>query len=177
MSRFVQDPIPGMPQDPGLREPTADPIETVDEPNKNSEPRARPNDDKIRQPVQTPDSASPIVTALRVLNGPYVNCLLDIPDIDDEILLGRNDPPAIAVDIDMTEAELGDPPMVSRRHAVLRREPRSGELTIEDIGSTNGTWVDGDRLNPGDPAIPVRAQTRLRVANIKLVAVAVEKTI
>ncbi|MEM9293252.1 MAG: sigma 54-interacting transcriptional regulator [Acidobacteriota bacterium] len=35
-------------------------------------------------------------------------------------------------------------PSVSRRHARLRVEGESGRL--EDLGSTNGTWVDGRRL-------------------------------
>jgi DNA-binding NtrC family response regulator len=38
-----------------------------------------------------------------------------------------------------------DDPSVSRRHALLRIQ---GELTIEDAGSANGTFVRGDRLKP-----------------------------
>ncbi|HEX5070839.1 MAG TPA: FHA domain-containing protein [Vicinamibacterales bacterium] len=39
-----------------------------------------------------------------------------------------------------------DVPGVSRRHASIRREGSSGAFFIEDLGSTNGTFVDGKRL-------------------------------
>jgi Protein of unknown function (DUF3662)/FHA domain len=44
-----------------------------------------------------------------------------------------------------TEADLRiNDPGVSRRHAELRLE--SGDLVVEDLGSTNGTLVDGERV-------------------------------
>ncbi|MGE5274353.1 MAG: AAA family ATPase [Verrucomicrobiota bacterium] len=45
-------------------------------------------------------------------------------------------------------------PLISRRHAVIRSYPPN--LEIEDLGSLNGTWVNGERLSaarslrPGD---------------------------
>jgi pSer/pThr/pTyr-binding forkhead associated (FHA) protein len=45
-------------------------------------------------------------------------------------------------------------PQVSRRHATLR--PAGDDLELEDLGSLNGTWVNGSRLTgtvrlaPGD---------------------------
>ena len=47
-----------------------------------------------------------------------------------------------------------DDPLISRRHAVIRLA--AGVLEIEDLGSLNGTWVNGERLeaprglSPGD---------------------------
>lgn len=38
-----------------------------------------------------------------------------------------------------------DEDSVSRRHAVLRTSP-DGEVSVEDLGSTNGTYVNGDRV-------------------------------
>ncbi|MDR3279575.1 MAG: FHA domain-containing protein [Synergistaceae bacterium] len=38
---------------------------------------------------------------------------------------------------------------VSRRHALVRYQ--DGAWTIEDLGSTNGTWVNGTRIEPGRP--------------------------
>src|SRR6185312_15711290 len=37
-----------------------------------------------------------------------------------------------------------DDPLVSRRHAVIR--VAAGVLEVEDLGSLNGTWVNGERL-------------------------------
>lgn len=50
-------------------------------------------------------------------------------------------------------------PEISRRHARLRAEGR--ETLLEDLGSANGTYVDGHRLQPGHP---VRLQPGQRVA-------------
>src|SRR5829696_7277873 len=54
-----------------------------------------------------------------------------------------------------TEGRLGDDPEISRQHARISRNPQ-GQLVVEDLGSTNGTYVNGQRisgpqvLNPGD---------------------------
>ena len=53
--------------------------------------------------------------------------------VEREVLLGRQD-------ADVTIED----PRISRRHAVVR--VRSGALEIEDLGSLNGTWVNGARL-------------------------------
>ncbi|HWH43484.1 MAG TPA: FHA domain-containing protein, partial [Thermoleophilaceae bacterium] len=53
------------------------------------------------------------------------------------------------------EGRLGDDPELSRAHAKVYRDPQ-GRMVIEDLGSTNGTAVNGQRisgptvLNPGD---------------------------
>ncbi len=66
--------------------------------------------------------------------------------IDDELLIGRGEP---------GEGRLGDDPELSRRHARISRRTEGG-LTIEDLGSTNGTFVNGrqvsrrEALGPGD---------------------------
>lgn len=42
-----------------------------------------------------------------------------------------------------------DDPEMSRRHAVIR--DRGGRLEIEDLGSRNGTWVNGTRIAAPTP--------------------------
>src|SRR5712691_13200728 len=54
-------------------------------------------------------------------------------DVDEEVTIGR-----VSSDITI------DDPMVSRRHAALR--PVNEGLEIEDLGSRNGTWVNGARV-------------------------------
>lgn len=61
-----------------------------------------------------------------------------------ELLIGR-------ADADLTI----DDPLVSRRHALVR--PGAGTLEIEDLGSTNGTWVNGERID--QPRQLVRGDT------------------
>ena len=58
-----------------------------------------------------------------------------------------------------------DAPLVSRVHCRLTALP-NGELEVRDLNSTNGTFVNGDRienamLSPGD---------RLQVGRVELVA-------
>jgi class 3 adenylate cyclase len=54
--------------------------------------------------------------------------------VDTQLVVGR-------VDADVTI----DDPLISRRHAVIR--PVDGALEIEDLGSLNGTWVNGERVD------------------------------
>ncbi len=64
-------------------------------------------------------------------------------------LIGRWDPETGAfpeVDLDQDDPEA----KISRKHALVRIE--AGKITLEDIGSLNGTYVNrGTRLQPGSP--------------------------
>jgi predicted component of type VI protein secretion system len=51
-------------------------------------------------------------------------------------------------------------PEVSRRHAVVAESPEA--FTIEDLGSTNGTWVNGERIAGPEP---IRAGDEIRFGN------------
>ncbi|MBA2383666.1 MAG: ATP-binding cassette domain-containing protein, partial [Actinobacteria bacterium] len=54
-------------------------------------------------------------------------------EVDSALTLGREDTDVIVED-----------PQISRRHAVLR--PADGSVSVEDLGSLNGTWVNGRRI-------------------------------
>jgi pSer/pThr/pTyr-binding forkhead associated (FHA) protein len=56
--------------------------------------------------------------------------------VDDRLVIGRNSEGA---------GRLADDPELSRHHAEIARAP-SGEFTVEDLSSTNGTFVNGTRL-------------------------------
>jgi class 3 adenylate cyclase len=55
--------------------------------------------------------------------------------VESQLVVGR-----VGADADLTI----DDPLISRRHAVIRLA--AGVLEIEDLGSLNGTWVNGERL-------------------------------
>jgi hypothetical protein len=59
--------------------------------------------------------------------------------------LGRTDDKP--VDIDLDDQEASDRIWTSRQHAVINYE--NGALTIEDLNSLNGTFVNRTRVHPG----------------------------
>jgi pSer/pThr/pTyr-binding forkhead associated (FHA) protein len=67
---------------------------------------------------------------LRVVSGPLAGQTIDV---ENEVVIGRED-----TDLTIDDVEL------SRRHAVVRRH--ASRLQVEDLGSTNGTYVDGTRI-------------------------------
>ena len=58
--------------------------------------------------------------------------------VDAELLIGRAAPD--------DDGRLGDDPELSRRHARVSRGA-DGQLTIEDLGSANGTFVNDERID------------------------------
>lgn len=72
------------------------------------------------------------------------------------VLIGRNPEASLSLDDDSA----------SGRHAMI--SPDAHGWVIEDLGSTNGTWVDDERL--GDEIVPVLAGTRIRVGETHLEA-------
>jgi hypothetical protein len=72
---------------------------------------------------------------LRVVSGPNAGLTVDV---DEEVVIGREDS-----DLAIDDEEM------SRRHAVVRRH--ANRLQVEDLGSTNGTFVDGTRI--GEPTL------------------------
>jgi hypothetical protein len=73
----------------------------------------------------------------------------EFPLDDGNNLVGRWDPETGAfpeVDLDQDDPEA----KISRKHALIRFE--AGKITVEDIGSLNGTYVNRQpRLMPGNP--------------------------
>ena len=58
-------------------------------------------------------------------------------------------------------------PQVSSRHASFQLFP-SGSVFVEDLGSANGTWIDGVRLSPN---------TRSEVRQGQLIALSSQLTV
>ena len=98
-----------------------------------------------------PAAAAAVVAAfkarLKVVRGGRKD--QEFPLEDGNNLVGRWDPetgafPEVDLDADDPEAK------ISRKHALIRIA--EGKVTVEDIGSLNGTYVNrGSRLQPGSP--------------------------
>jgi pSer/pThr/pTyr-binding forkhead associated (FHA) protein len=87
---------------------------------------------------------------LRVVSGPLAGQTIDV---ETEVVIGRED-----TDLTIDDVEL------SRRHAVVRRH--ASRLQVEDLGSTNGTYVDGTRIE--EPTI-LGGGAEIRLGTTKLV--------
>jgi hypothetical protein len=74
-------------------------------------------------------------------------------DVETEVVIGRED-----TDLTIDDVEL------SRRHAVVRRH--ASRLQVEDLGSTNGTYVDGTRIQ--EPTI-LGGGAEIQIGTTKLV--------
>jgi pSer/pThr/pTyr-binding forkhead associated (FHA) protein len=73
---------------------------------------------------------------------------LDIP-AKDEVVIGREDPISeVFPDVDLT-ALGGLEKGVSRKHAVIHHA--GADYTVEDMGSTNGTFINRKRIQPHAP--------------------------
>ncbi len=107
------------------------------------------------KPAAAPESApstaaagAPFKAKLSVVRGGRKG--QEFPLEDGNNLIGRWDPetgsfPEVDLDADDPEAK------ISRKHALIRID--GGKITIEDIGSLNGTYVNRQpRLTPGSPA-------------------------
>ena len=81
---------------------------------------------------------------LRVLNGPLSGQLVEVSN---EVVIGREN-----VDFALDDAE------ISRRHAAVR--PSELDFEVEDLGSSNGTFVDGERIS-GPTKVSGGAQIRV----------------
>ena len=74
--------------------------------------------------------------------------MLEIP-AKDEVVIGREDPISdVFPDLDLTELG-GMDKGVSRKHAVIHRS--GPNYTVEDMGSTNGTYINKKKLRPHTP--------------------------
>jgi hypothetical protein len=103
-------------------------------------------------PAQAPAPAAAAVAAfkarLKIVRGSERKNQ-EFPLEDGNNLVGRWDPetgafPEVDLDADDPEAK------ISRKHALIRIA--DGKITVEDIGSLNGTYVNrGSRLQPGSP--------------------------
>jgi len=82
---------------------------------------------------------------LVVMRGQKIN--MEFPIYPDLNFIGRADEKP--VDIDLEDQEPPDRVWCSRQHAVLHWDDAQGVLTLEDLNSSNGTFVNRTRVHPG----------------------------
>jgi FHA domain len=91
------------------------------------------------------------MATLRITSGPLAGQKVEV---DGDVTIGRQN-----ADLTIDDAQL------SRRHAVLRQ--LAGGLEVEDLGSSNGTFVDGRRIEAPTP-VPAGAKVKLGVTVLEL---------
>lgn len=112
---------------------------------------------RVEQPAKAPAAApvasdKPLALRLRVVDPPQRRGR--VFELGDEVTVGRS--PGCAVPLD-------DDTFASSIHARVFR--RSGELWLEDLGSTNGTWVNDERL---DDPVRLRRGDRVKIGSTVL---------
>jgi FHA domain len=127
--------------EPLALEPTVEQVglsETRDEPPKSKPKTATP-------PPLPPHAAATTITSpkLVVVRGQRMD--VQYPLYPGKNYLGRTDDKP--VDIDLDDQEAPDRIWTSRQHAVVTFE--NGKLSIEDLNSLNGTFVNRTRVHPG----------------------------
>src|SRR5271165_1444551 len=130
---------------PGAEAPAAEPPKSEAPTGELNKPAATPTPPPAAPaPAGAPSHFKAKFTVIRVGRKGQ-----EFPLEDGNNLIGRWDPetgsfPEVDLDADDPEAK------ISRKHALCRIE--NGKITVEDIGSLNGTYVNrGQRLAPGSP--------------------------
>jgi pSer/pThr/pTyr-binding forkhead associated (FHA) protein len=89
---------------------------------------------------------------------------LEVPT-KDEVVIGREDPISdVFPDVDLTGMG-GMEKGVSRKHAIIHRS--GTDYTIEDMGSTNGTYINKKKIQPRAPQA-IKPGDELRFGKLSL---------
>lgn len=136
------------PEAPAAAAPAAEEAKPSDAPTGEIKPETAPAEAPAAAAPAAPAAAVAAFKAkLKVVRGGRKD--QEFPLEDGNNLVGRWDPdtgsfPEVDLDADDPEAK------ISRKHALIRIA--DGKITVEDIGSLNGTYVNrGARLQPGSP--------------------------
>jgi hypothetical protein len=121
------------------------------------------------QPGYAPPVSQPVYPAVAAVQGRLVvqgtNAVLSFPPGKAEILVGREDPVSgVFPEVDLTDHG-GDEAGVSRQHA--RIFIQGTQVFIEDLNSTNYTYVNQQRVMPGQPQ-PLNSGDEVRFGRMKL---------
>jgi len=111
-------------------------VQRVDAPAVSVSTEAVESPETVQAPSPSVSEIKPLLFRLTCVSGPHAGAEFELAE--GENLLGR------AEGIILLPADM----QVSRRHAVLTRS--QGKLTLRDLGSTNGSWVNGIRVEEAE---------------------------
>lgn len=109
-------------------------------------------------PYFVPDSANP---RLFVVRGQKPK--VEFPILGGLNFVGRADDKP--VDIDLEDQENPERVWASRQHAVIEFE--DNKITIEDLNSSNGTFLNRNKIYPGQK-MPLKANDMVQIGNIQM---------
>jgi hypothetical protein len=150
MAALVEDSVPmAAVVEPAAAVPMAEVVEAVPvaaaAPAEAPPPAAAPAPAAAAPAAQGAPIPAGAAPKLVVIRGQKIN--LEFPIYPDLNFIGRADDKP--VDIDLEDQEPPDRVWCSRQHAVIQWDDAQGVLTIEDLNSANGTFVNRARIHPG----------------------------
>ena len=120
---------------------------------------------QAERPAPTAAATTPLPPGskpkLVVLRGQRVN--VEYPLYDGDNYVGRADEKP--VDVDLEDQEPPDRIWSSRQHALISFE--EGQLAIEDLNSTNGTFVNRTRVHPGQKR-PLQVNDVIQIGTVQM---------
>ena len=139
------EPAGAAPEPPLVLEPLEPTVEQTAVPERTAEEApTKPKTAAVPPPLPvTPPTPIPTNPKLLVVRGQKMD--VSYPLFPGKNYLGRTDDKP--VDIDLEDQESADRIWTSRQHAVVTFE--NGKLTVEDLNSLNGTFVNRTRVHPG----------------------------
>lgn len=117
------------------------------------EPVAPARPPNVPTPPAPAHAAAP--TLLVIIDGPLAGST--VPLTGEPITLGRSAGNTLVIDDEF----------VSSHHARVIQDPASGQWAIEDLGSTNGTLVEGRRIS-APTILPARVPVRIGATTFEL---------
>lgn len=153
----IPEPVPAPPPPPAP-EPVAAPAPPPPAPEPAPAIAGQPIAAASAPSASFPPGAQP---RLQVLRGQKRN--VEYPIFEGLNYIGRADEKP--VDIDLEEQEPPDRIWCSRQHAVITFE--NGSVTIEDLNSANGTYVNRTRVYPGQQK-PLAVNDIVQIGNVQM---------
>lgn len=160
MAEMALEEMPPLPVAEAMPEPVAEampeiPVAEVAPAPMAAVPVASPVSD---DPYFVSDSANP---RLYVVRGQKPK--VEFPILGGLNFVGRADDKP--VDIDLEDQENPERVWASRQHAVIEFE--DNKITIEDLNSSNGTFLNRNKIYPGQK-IPLKANDMVQIGNIQM---------